>query len=569
MVAGFGEEGNRAKAKQSAKSRSQEVIFLNQNKMQLSKAEAVATGGMVATKHPLATVAGLEMLTRGGNAVDAAVAAAFASGVVEPWMSGIGGGGYTVIQMASGESVVIDGPLTAPAAAAPDMFPLGEGTRDELFTWPAVAGDANLYGWRAVAVPGFTAGMCLALERYGRLDLETVLQPAIRLARDGFPVTWYQMLKISQEAASIARFPETAGTFFKGGFPRVPPDRIVQPDLADTLTAIARGGPDALYRGPIGAAIARAMRHNGGLMTADDLAACQARAVPPLALDYHGHTVLAVPELSGGVSMAQILGILNGFHLGSLGHNTAAALHLFAESARLAFADRLAFLGQGQPWEQLLAPDHLSGSRQRIDLAAASAAPPPSDPPGTSTTHLCAADRDGNLVSCTQTLLSLFGSRVTVPGTGILLNNGMYWFNPVPGHPNSPGPGKRPLSNMSPAVVLRGGRPWLAIGASGGRKIICANAQIIMNAVDHGMGVQAAIAAPRVDASTPPLIADQRLPGAALDGLARLGHPLQVVAESFYPSYFASPTGVLIDQATGTLRGGTDPMHVASAAGIV
>lgn len=536
--------------------------------MHVHKTEAVGARGMVSAKHPLATAAGLEMLRRGGNAVDAAVAAAFASGVAEPWMSGLGGGGYMVIHhAASGDTVVVDYGMRAPAGAAPHMYELGEGkAEDGLFPWRAVAGQANVHGGRAVAVPGTVAGLCLALERYGTLDLPAVLAPAVRCARAGLPVTWHVMARVAMDAPLLARYPETARVFFRGGFPirtSTGPEPVLlpQPDLAATLERVAAGGPAAFYTGPVAAAIAAATH-----VTLADLAAYRAEVVPALAVPWRGRRIYTVPGCTGGPSLAETLLIMDGFRLEA--HNSASYLHVFAEAAKLAFADRLAHMGDGRPWEPLLAPDHIARWQRRIDPERALPDPAPGELGETSTTHLCTADAAGNLVSCTQTLLSAFGSRLTAPGTGVLLNNGMFWFDPEPGGPNSPGPGKRPLSNMAPLVALdAAGRPRLALGASGGRKILNANAQVALAVLEFGLGIQAAIAAPRIDLSTGSLVADDRLPARTLAQLRARGHQVVTAAADFLPILWSSPTGILVGE-DGLLHGGADPYHAAHAAGL-
>lgn len=535
--------------------------------------EATGTRGVVAAKHGLAAEAGLEMLRRGGNAVDAAVAAAFASGVVEPWMSGIGGGGYMVIRRGdTGEAVVVDYSLRAPLAAREDMFEIVPGRSSGLFPWPLVRDDANHQGWLSVAVPGTVAGLALALERFGRLDLATVMEPAIRLAAEGFPVTWYATLRIAVEAPLLARYPETARIFLPGGLPArpaagedLPPERIVQPDLAETLRRIARGGADEFYRGETARRIAAAMKAAGGLITEEDLARYRAEVVPALVTPYRGWQVATPPGPAGGVSLAQMLRILEGTDLAALGHNSPLYLHRVASAMRLAFEDRYARLADGADWEALLSGDHVATLQARLEAGRAPAAGAPGEPGGTSTTHLAAADAQGNVVSCTQTLLSLFGSRVTVPGTGILLNNGMFWFDPEPGKPNSPGPGKRPLSNMAPLVAVGpGGWPRVGLGSSGGRRILGANLQILLAIVDGGLGLGAAIGAPRIDVSTGRLLADRRLGDRTLAALAALGHDVVPVSEAPYPQHFASPAGVMATEA-GLLVGAVDPIMPAEA----
>lgn len=514
------------------------------------KRQAFGRYGAAATKHPLATAAALEMLRRGGNAVDAAVAAAFCSGVVEPWMSGIGGGGFMVIRWASGRAVAIDFGMQAPAAATPDMYDPAEGTAGDLFPWRRVRGDANLHGPLSVAVPGAVPGLCLALERFGRLDLETVLQPAIRAAEEGFEVDWFAALQIAADAATLRLYPETARIFLPGGLPPVPapgpaPQRLPQPDLARTLRLLARRGPEAFTHGEIAEAIAAAMRRDGGILSLDDLAGYR-----PLVWEgghgvrYRAAEVITSPEPSGGPVLADILRRLEPAALGELGRRSPDAWDAIVRAARAAYAARYPAGG---------------GS------TGPAPAPAPADE---STTHLAVVDAEGTLVSLTATLLSRFGSRYTVPGTGILLNNGMFWFDPEPGRPLSVQGGRRAPANMAPAVVALPDGSAYAVGSSGGRRIIGCNAQLIVHLVDFRLPLQRALEAPRVDCSGPEVLADRRLGRRVLAGLLRRGHGVVAVAESFYPRFFASPAAAGIDPR-GRFVAAADPFHSAEARGLM
>jgi gamma-glutamyltranspeptidase/glutathione hydrolase len=318
-----------------------------------------------------------------------------------------------------------------------------------------------------------------------------------------------------------------------------------------------------------------------------DFTGYRASIAPALRVPYHDHELITVGRASGGTTLAQTMGILDGIDVAALGHNTPAALHVLAQAFRMAFADRFAYLADPEhvavPLDALLAADYLAerraairpdrvgptvaGDRSRLGVTHHLAASMPDYTSGGSTTHLSVIDRDGVVVSLTQTLLSLWGSRVVVPGTGILLNNGMMWFDPQPGRPNSVAGGKRPLSNMAPAVVTRDGRTVAALGASGGRRIINCVAQLAMNLIDHGMTMQAAVNAPRIDASTPDLSVSSRLPDATRQALAALGHPLVLKDERWFLTEFASPA--CIQYADGTFRGGVDPYYFpATAAGV-
>lgn len=556
----------------------------------MAKTEVTAANGMVVTKDILASQAGTEMLRDGGNAVDAAVAAAFAVGVVEPWMSGIGGGGFMLIHLAAeNRTIAIDYAMRGPLAADESLFPLEEGFSNTPFGWRKVKDDANIHGWKAVAVPGTVAGLCYAHARYGRLPLARVMAPAIRYAREGFPVTWFTQGAISADAPTLARYPETAAPFFKNGFPKVAPhsgvELIVQADLADTLEAIAAEGPDLFYRGVLARRIAAAMATAGGLITAEDLARYQVEVVDPApSVQFGPYQLFSSPCPSGGPTLLETAAILAGTDLADVGWGSPDALHLIAEATRLAWADRFAHLCDPDlmafPWRALLDPAYAASRRTLIDrsraMAEAMAGAPaptahtqggPGGPDG-STTSLVTADREGNVVSLTQTLMTSFGARVTIPGTGIIMNNGMYWFDPVPGKANSVGPGKKPLNNMAPLIVQRDGKPFLAIASSGGRKIPSANLNIFLNAAVWRMGIQEAVSAPRLDVGASGIELDDRFDAQTREALRRRGHQVTAVADGIRPRPFASPTCLRIDADSGLITSGTDPFHVATALGL-
>lgn len=559
----------------------------------LDRTEAVGRVGMVAAKHPLAAEAGIDVLRRGGNAIDAAVTSAFVVSVVEPFMSGLGGGGFLVAHLPShDERVVVDYSMIAPRNASPEMFELAGGTDLGLFGWPAVVDDANIVGHRAVAVPGTVAGLALALERFGTISLAEALAPAIRFAEAGFPVSWHTALYITIDLSTLNRFPTTRAVFTVDGVPPSPLPGVTtplrQPDLAATMRAIAADGPRVFYEGPFARALASEMRANGGLLDEEDLRGYQARVVEPLRGDYRGVEVLATPAASGGPTVLETLNLMAREDLSQLGHNSVESLHVIAEASRQAFVDRFAYLADPDfvqvPTERLIAPDYAAS--QWSSFTSSSARPTvrageramlevshslESSEPGyggdrMTTTHISTMDSDGNTVSLTQTLLSGWGSRVTVPGTGVLLNNGMMWFDPVPGRPNSVDGSKRPLANMAPVILLRDGQGYLSLGAMGGRRILNALPQIISSIVDHDLGVQAAITAPRVDYSTRSLQASDRIPQPVLAGLRKLGHPVVSTEEHVLSFEFASPVGVVRDG--NTLRGGANPFYPAMAIGL-
>ncbi|MEA2586395.1 MAG: gamma-glutamyltranspeptidase / glutathione hydrolase, partial [Thermomicrobiales bacterium] len=558
----------------------------------IERTEATARGGMVAAKTPEAAQAGADVLARGGNAVDAAVACALVAGVVEPWMNGIGGGGYLVRHdPRSDEATVVEFPMVAPAGAQEEMFPLsGAGTDAALFGWPAVVDNANIVGHRAAAVPGTVAGLALALERYGSISFAQALAPAIDHAEAGVPVTWHTTLEIARDLANLARFPATRAVFCDAnGFAPFTidgsrPVMLRQADLARTLRRLADEGPRSFYEGELGEAMARHLAENGASFTAADFANYQPVISQAVRAPFDGHELVTVGGATGGTTLAESMRLLDGLGVGRLDHNAPEALHLTAQAFRIAFADRYAYLADPRhvevPLKALLSDDYVgerrkeiqegptrgtsAGSRERLGVRHSLATSMADYAKGGSTTHLSVIDKDGVAVSLTQTLLSVWGSRVVVPGTGVLLNNGMMWFDPEPGRPNSVGGGKRPLSNMSPAILTRDGRALAALGASGGRRILNCVAQLAINLIHHGMTMQPAVSAPRIDASTPDLLVDARLAASTREALASLGHRVVVKDERQFRGDFASPACVQF--ADGVFRGGVDPFYFPATA---
>jgi gamma-glutamyltranspeptidase / glutathione hydrolase len=568
---------------------------------QVSRLEARGRGGMVAAKTPQAAAAGADILRRGGNAVDAAVTTAFTAGVVEPWMNGIGGGGYMVVQAPDEAPAVVAYPMVAPVGARPEMFPLsGAGSDAELFGWPSVVDSANVWGYRSVAVPGTVAGLALALERWGTISLAEALAPAIRWAEEGVPVFWHTTLMIAGELGTLKRFPATAAIFLDGdGNPPVTQEQdrprwLRQEDLARTLRTIAEDGPRAMYEGSLGQTIADDLAANGAPFTRDDFASYQARIAPALSTTYGGSEVHTIGGGTGGTTLVESLNILAELDLRNLGYHTPLALHRMTQAFRTAFADRFAWLADATQVEipvavltsqeyaqervRSLGEDHFeaipaataarTGVRHGLGSSLpdyiASAAAPGQMADG-STTHLSVMDRDGMAVSCTQTLLSLWGSRVTTPGTGVLLNNGMMWFDPEQGRPNSVSGGKTPLSNMAPVILSRDGRPWASLGASGGRRIMNCNAQLVINLTDWRLAAQPAISAPRIDCSTAQLLLSWRFPAETAKALRTMGHRVAIRDERLFTDGFASPTAIrcILD---GIFDGGADPFYAPATA---
>jgi gamma-glutamyltranspeptidase/glutathione hydrolase len=488
---------------------------------------------MVVTNHPLGSAAGAEMLAAGGNAVDAAIGALFALTVVEPMMVGIFGAGMTHLRLADGRHLVIDNYTTAPAASRPDMF------RPVSDTWPdylRAEGDVNIIGLLSTGVPGTLKGWSEAITRFGRLDLETVIQPAIRHAERGFRATPYLVEAVKETAPELARFPETARTFLPGGAPIKAGDLITMAEYAATLRLIAAKGPGVLYGGDLGATVADYMRRAGGIITLDDLARYETIERAPVRGRYRGFEIAGPPPpTAGGLHLIEMLNILEGFDPRGLGFGTADYYHLIAEVLKIGFADRNACTGDPAfvdiPVERLLSREHAAARRAQIhpDRAGSYGPSVAGVPAGSAhTTHLTTADAGGNVVAMTQTINSLFGSKATVPGTGMLLNNTMALFDPHPGTPASVAPGKRVTSGMAPTIVLRDGKPAWALGLPGGVRIFTSVFQALVNLIDHRMPLQEAVEAPRIWSQGQELEMERDIPATVRDALAARGH--QVVA---------------------------------------
>jgi gamma-glutamyltranspeptidase/glutathione hydrolase len=511
---------------------------------QVRKPLARSRGGIVATQNRIAGEVGARVLAAGGNAVDAAVATGFALAAVEPWNSGLGGIGYMLVYLANEDRVhVVDFGPVSPRGLDPADYPLvggGTTTRD-LFTWPSVKDDRNVHGPFSFAVPGQVDGLGLALQKFGTLALKDVLSPAIELAAQGMAVDWYLTLKVATMARELHRYRSTREIWLPGGLPPVtapgaPLERLKLLGLADTLKRLAAAGRRDFYEGGIAASIVTDVRVLGGILGAEDLSRYRARVVEPLAADYHGASFALAPALTAGPTMLRALDDLRAVSFSRGGPN-ADAFASYARALREAYAERLEKMGE------------------------TAGAPEPS-----CTTHFSVIDRHGNMVAHTQTLLSVFGSRVVLPSTGILMNNGIMWFDPRPGLPNSLAAGKRPLTNMCPVIARRSGKGWFAIGASGGRKIMPAVLQISSFLIDHGMSLEDAFHHPRIDASGGDTVGvDPRLPSAVQKALAD-SFPTELTEFVVYPTNFACPSAVLRDPASGEHFGISDVMSPWSAA---
>ena len=463
---------------------------------------------MVVTAQRLASEVGAQVLRDGGNAVDAAVAVGYALAVTYPAAGNLGGGGFMTVRLADGRVGFLDFRERAPLAATPGMF------LDEAGN---VVPRRSLDTWLAVGVPGSAAGLELARVRYGTMGRAALMGPAVRLAREGFVLTPGDIQVIGTATEALRKDPAAAAIFLRDGQALRVGDRLVQADLAGSLQAISDAGPDALYRGPVGAAIVAASRAGGGIIEPRDLEGYRVREMAPIECDYRGyHIVSAPPPSSGGVILCEILGVLGGYDLRGMGFHSAAEVHVMVEAMRLAYFDRNNRLGDPDfvenPVRELLDPGYQAALRGRISLDRAT----PSSSlvaaavgrEGSNTTHYSVVDAAGNAVAVTYTLNDLFGVRKVAAGTGILMNNEMDDFTSKPGVANTYGlvqgaanavaPGKTPLSSMAPTIVTRDGKVAMVIGSPGGARIITIVLEAIINAVDHGMTVQEAVDAPRI-----------------------------------------------------------------------
>ena len=561
----------------------------------ISKTEARAPRGMVATKDLHATRAGVQMLEMGGNAVDAAVAACFAVGVVEPTSSGVGGGGYLVYQVGE-RGGVVGFPMKGSLAARPDMYELTGEAAVGSFGWAGVVNDENLDGPRSIAVPGAVAGLCEAHRLLGRLPLEDVVAPAVALARDGHSPGWHNIYSLGLMAPRFLEFDGLRGIFMPDG--KLPtgdatnPALLRQPELADVLEAVGRDGREAFYSGDIARAITSDIQANGGIVSEKDFAEYRPFVWDSgLELGYSGHTVRVPPFACAGTTSAMTLRLLDGFDVRSLGHNSPDALHAYISAARLAYVDRYEYMADPAfvdvPWEGLVS-DAYTGLRRGLIDAHRLCEIEPGDPwafdagvPGerlpasapmldSGTTHLCAMDSEGNAVSLTNTLMAGFGSGFVPKGTGVVMNNGMMWFDPVPGRVNSVMPGKYPLNNMTPALVMGPDGVLMAVGASGGRRITNCVTQLVSKVVDFGMGPQEAIDSPRMDCSLPVTSVDPRMSADVVAELEQRGHHIHVVGDNHIQggfASFASPVAIVRDEEMG-FRAGVDTFHSAYAEGL-
>jgi gamma-glutamyltranspeptidase/glutathione hydrolase len=547
-----------------------------------------APHAIVTSVHELASRAGVEMMRSGGNAVDAAVATGFALAVVHPQAGNLGGGGFLLLRNASGESRFIDFREKAPAAATENMYLDAEGN-----VLPESNKESSVVGYRSVGVPGSVAGLVYAEKKYGKLSLDKVIAPAIKLARDGFPLAYEDAQDLKRDEY-LAQFPESKRIFQRDGNYYQPGELFKQPDLARTLERIAKN-PDDFYHGAMARELAAAIHKGGGLVTAADLAAYEVKEREPIRGSYRGYDIIsAPPPSSGGVALVEILNILEGFGLAKLGNRSAAAIHLEAEAFRRAFYDRADFMGDpdfakvpvaqlidkkyAAAWRDSIEPNHASASKDlkrpafaELERVAQSRAVAIREPENT--THYSVVDAEGNAVSVTTTLNDSFGSRATAAGLGFLLNDEMDDFTSKPGVPNTYGliqgpanaigPGKRPLSAMTPTIVLKDGKLFLVLGSPGGPTIITTVANILIGVVDFSLDIQEAVSAPRFHHQWLPdeIFVEDRLSPDTMNILRSKGYKLNV------RHFWGDGECIMIDPKTGERLGASDGRNNGKAVG--
>ncbi len=557
------------------------VLVLGVGTLWAGQGDVYARNGMVSSAHELASRAGVEILKRGGNAVDAAVAVALALNVVEPNASGMGGGGFMTIRTADGKTVVVDYRETAPLSSTKDMFASEE----------AKKGKWSIWGGKSVAVPGFVAGMFHVLERYGTMSFAQVAQPAIELAEKGFKLHPMQNQIITDEYEKLATYNDPAKVpFFKDGMPMPAGEVLIQPDLAKTLRILSKEGKGAFYGGPIGEALVRAVNASGGKMSMEDLKAYRVVERKPVFGTYRGYRIYSTPPASsGGTHVVELLNILENFPMRDLKHNSASYLHVMAEAMKLIYADRAKYMADTAfvkvPIQGLTSKAYAAKQAQRIDFKKVAKEVVPGDPwpfdrdmasyradgidERISTSSFSVADKMGNIVAATNTINYFFGSGVMVPGYGIVLNNEMDDFSWDPKSVNAPEPGKRPLSSMSPTVVLTpDGEPFMSVGAAGATRIITAVSQIIMNVVDFGMSMDDAIEQARIynlvsGSKAGNLFAEEGIDPMALEVLGVKGHTVELKPKA---GAFGTAQGILFDPVKG-LNGGADSRRLGVPVG--
>ena len=558
------------------------------------KTEAVSNNGMVATKDKLSTEAGLEILKLGGNAVDAGIAACLAVGVVEPESSGIGGGGYMTFQVGE-QGGVIGFPMKGPLNGTPEMYELTGESSVGSFGWAGVKNNENIHGYKSIAVPGCIAGLLEAHKRFGKIPLSEVVSPAVKLARDGFYPEWFTLYKFASLTEMLLRYEELGKTFMPSGI--LPfggidgPYTLKQKNLANTLEVIGKHGLDGFYRGEITENIVNDIQNNGGILTMEDF-----DQYKPFFWDKglefkYRDKIIRVPKYAcAGITSAMTMKTLNGFDLSRLDHNSSEMLHLYISSARMAYADRFKYVADPEfadvPWNGMISDKYIEKRQKEIKDTAPStfkAGNPwieegrdpkfvleSSQPrPDSGTTHLGVIDKDGNAVSITNTIMSGFGSGIIPKNTGVVMNNGMMWYDPTPNRVNSIASGKFPLNNMTPALVIGKDGVEISVGASGGRRITNCVTSLLVKMIDYKMSPQKAIDEPRVDCSSMTTDVSPELDINVIKELTDKGHKMRVLGEGFTQTGFAKfASPIAITKHGNEFRAGVDTFHAAHAEGM-
>lgn len=533
--------------------------------------DVVASQGVVAAAHPLAAKAGLEVLQKGGNAIDAAIATSFALGVVEPNASGLGGGGFAIVYVAKEKkSYVVDYRETAPKAAKPDMYKLNE--KGEPLD------EASITGYRSVAVPGQLRGMEMLHQKFGSMKWEDLVQPAIAQSEAGLTVSQNFSGIITEELGRIDKYspslPWFKQVFYKDGLPAQPGEVVKNPELTASLKKIAKGGADVFYKGEIADLIVKEYAEKGNsFITKADLENYQAVLREPVQGNYRGYTVMTVPPpSSGGVALVEILNILEGFDLAKMGAGSADAIHVVTEAQKLAFADRAKYMADPAfaniPLTGLMDKKYAEEQRKLIDVKQAKQqvkAGNPNKYESGSTTSFSVIDKEGNMVTITQTINHFMGSAVVPAGTGIILNDEMDDFTFKAGSVNMPEPGKRPLSSMAPSLVIKDGKPFLAIGTPGATRIITTISNLIIDLIDFKMDLQPAILYPRFhNTNSATTSVEARISQDVLKELEARGHKFDVKKE--LDLFFGGAQGIMY-APDGKLHGGADPRRDGIAFG--
>ena len=496
------------------------------------KQPGVGSRGMVVSNHPLASAAGAEMIAAGGNAIDAAVATLFALSVVEPMMVGIVGGATMHIRTADGTNRILDAMSAVPLAGRADMFnPVPGGALENYETTDR----ANVVGVNSICAPGSLLGWTEALKRWGTMSLDEVLQPAIKHASRGFRATPYLHECITGAAPDLALQKEIAAMLLPGGSPLKAGERLVQGDYAETLRTIAKEGVGALHGGAIGDAVAAYVQKMGGALSKEDLTAYRTKEREPIRTTYRGwELIMPPPPAASGVHITQMLNIMEAYDVRGMGFGSPDLVHLMAEALKIAFADRAEASGDPDfvqvPVALLTSKDYAAQRRALINMQRTQAwSSGIKQGEGSNTTHMTAADRDGNVCAITSTINNTFGARIVIPGTGIIPNNYMHTFDPRPGSALSIAPGKRVTTSMAPSMALLEGKLKFALGLPGGKRIFPSVWQAMMNIIDHGMSLQEAVEAPRQWSEGPTLEMENTYPESIYGQMRARGHRVEVL----------------------------------------